>query len=441
MKIQLSEHFTYKKLFKFVLPSIIMMIFTSIYGMIDGLFVSNFVNDKAFAAINFIYPLIMILGGMGFMIGTGGSALVSKVLGEKDDVKARRYFTMMIIFTIILGLVLTIVGLLLIRPFALISGVDQEVYAYSVSYSTIVISFTTFFMLQNVFQSFLITSENPKLGLFVTILAGMTNIILDALFIAVLKLGVVGAAIATGIGQFIGGSIPLIYFCKKSSLLHFTKTKLELKPILNACWNGSSELMSNISSSVVSMLYNFQLLKLIGDHGVSSYGVLMYLQFVFLAISIGYSIGTAPIISYNYGAQNNFELKNIFKKSMIFIFSSGICLTILAQLLAVPLANLFVGYNKELFLLTIHALRLFSFSFLLSGFNVFSSSFFTALNNGTISAIISFLRTLVFQVLSIFILPIFFKTDGIWLSIVVAELCAFIISFIFMVSKKKKYNY
>ena len=441
MKIQLSEHFTYKKLFRFVFPSIIMMIFTSIYGMIDGLFVSNFVNDKAFAAINFIYPLIMILGGMGFMIGTGGSALVSKVLGEKDELEARKYFTMMIIFTIILGIFLTIIGLLLIKPFALISGISPEVYAYSVTYSRIVISFITFFMLQNVFQSFLITSENPQLGLFVTVLAGITNIILDALFIAVLNFGVIGAAIATCIGQFIGGVIPLFYFCKKSSLLHFTKTKLEIKPILKACWNGSSELMSNISSSIVSMLYNFQLLKLIGDYGVSSYGVLMYLQFVFLAISIGYSIGIAPIISYNYGAKNSFELKNIFKKSMIFIATSGICLTIIAQLLAIPLANLFVGYNEELFLLTIHALRLFSFSFLLSGFNVFSSSLFTALNNGTISAIISFLRTLVFQVLSIFLLPIFFKTDGIWLSIVAAEFCAFIISYIFIITKKKKYNY
>lgn len=440
--ISLSDHFTYKKLLRFTLPSITMMVFTSIYCVVDGLFVSNFAGKTSFAAINLVMPFIMVLGGIGFMIGTGGTALVSKVLGEGDREKANRYFSMMIMLTTILGVILTVIGIVFIRPVAYFLRATDEMIDNCVIYGRIVIGFTVSFMLQNVFQSFLIAAEKPKLGLIATVAAGVTNMILDALFIAVFKWGVAGAAIATGISQCVGGIFPFIYFiCPNTSLLKLVKTKLELRPLINACANGSSELMSNISSSLVSMLYNWQLMNYVGEDGVSAYGVLMYVQFIFIAIYVGYAIGCAPIVGYHYGAQNDSELKNMLKKSTILMGGSGIVLTALAMALSAPLSKIFVGYDEGLYSLTMHAFKLFSFSFLLAGFNIFVSSFFTALNNGGISATVSFLRALVFQTASVIILPIFFDIDGIWWAITVAEVFAFIISLTFLIAKRKKYRY
>ena len=376
------------------------------------------------------------------MIGTGGTALVSKVLGEGKKEKANEIFTMMIIFTLLLGALLSVIGVISMPWVAKFLGATEEMMADCVLYGRIVTGFTVAFMLQNVFQSFLIAAEKPKLGLLATVLAGITNMSLDAIFIIVFKWGVAGAAIATGLSQCVGGIFPLIYFLRKnSSLLRLTKTKLEIKPILNACGNGSSELMSNISSSVVSMIYNFQLMKYVGEDGVSAYGVLMYVQFIFVAIYIGYAIGCAPITGYHFGARNHNELKNMLRKSSFLSAVSGVVLTILAIALSSPLAKLFVGYDEELYELTRHAFRLFAYSFLLAGFNIFTSSFFTALNNGAVSAAISFMRTLIFQTSSVLILPIFLGVDGIWWAITVAEFFAFILSLIFLFAKRKKYNY
>lgn len=442
MKIKLSDHFTYSKLLRFVFPSIIMMVFTSIYGVVDGLFVSNFAGKTAFASINLVMPFVMILGGIGFMIGTGGTALVSKVLGEGKKEKANEIFTMMVVFTLLLGALLSVIGVISMPWVAKFLGATEEMMADCVLYGRIVTGFTVAFMLQNVFQSFLIAAEKPKLGLLATVLAGIANMALDAIFIIVFKWGVAGAAIATGLSQCVGGIFPLIYFLRKnSSLLHLKKTKLEIKPILNACGNGSSELMSNISSSVVSMIYNFQLMKYVGEDGVSAYGVLMYVQFIFVAIYIGYAIGCAPITGYHFGARNHNELKNMLRKSSFLSAVSGVVLTILAIALSSPLAKIFVGYDKELYELTRHAFRLFAYSFLLAGFNIFTSSFFTALNNGAVSAAISFMRTLIFQTSSVLILPIFLGVDGIWWAITVADFFAFILSLIFLFAKRKKYNY
>lgn len=442
MKIKLSDHFTYSKLLRFVFPSIIMMIFTSIYGVVDGLFVSNFAGKTAFASINLVMPFIMILGGIGFMIGTGGTALVSKVLGEGKKEKANKIFTMMIIFTLLLGTLLSVIGVVSMPWVADFLGATEEMMADCILYGRIVTGFTVAFMLQNVFQSFLIAAEKPKLGLLATVLAGVTNMALDAIFIIVFRWGVAGAAIATGLSQCVGGIFPLIYFSRdNSSLLRLTNTKLEIKPILNACGNGSSELMSNISSSVVSMIYNFQLMKYVGEDGVSAYGVLMYVQFIFVAIYIGYAIGCAPITGYHFGAQNHGELKNMLRKSAFLSAISGVVLTILAIVLSSPLAKLFVGYDEELYELTRHAFSLFAYSFLLAGFNIFTSSFFTALNNGAVSAAISFMRTLIFQTSSVLILPIFLGVDGIWWAITVAEVFAFILSLIFLFAKREKYHY
>ena len=423
--IRLSDHFSYSKLLRFTLPSIVMMVFTSIYGVVDGLFVSNFVGKTAFASVNLVMPFVMILGGMGFMLGTGCTALVSKILGEGDPDSANRTFSMMVLFTLALGAVLSAAGIVFMRPVSRFLGATDAMMDDCVLYGRIVTGFTFAFMLQNVFQSFFIAAEKPKLGLKVTVAAGLTNMVLDALFIAVFKWGVAGAAIATGLSQCVGGVLPLVYFLRpNSSLLRLSPTRLRLRPILAACGNGSSELMSNISSSLVSMVYNLQLLRLAGEDGVSAYGVLMYVQFIFISIYIGYSIGCAPVVSYHYGAQNHGELKNLLGKSVLLMGITGVALTALAMALADPLARLFVGYDAELFALTSPA-----------------SGFFTALNNGGVSAAISFLRTLVFQSASVLILPVFLGVDGIWWAITVAEVFAFLISVLFLLAKRGKYHY
>lgn len=442
MTIQLSDHFTYRRLLHFCFPPIVMMVFTSIYGVIDGLFVSNFVGKTPFAAVNLIMPFVMILGGFGFMIGTGGSALVAKTLGEGHLDRANRYFTMLIYLTVISGIILTIIGIVFIRPISYFLGATEAMIEDCVIYGRSVLIFNTAYMLQNAFQTFLAAAEKPKLGLTATVIAGVTNIILDAIFIVGFKWGVAGAAVATGISQCVGGLLPLLYFLRPNdSLLRLVKTNIEVRVLLKACGNGASELMSNVSMSLVSMVYNIQLIKFAGEDGVAAYGVLMYVSFIFVAIFIGYTVGTAPIVSYHYGAGNHKELKNLLFKSLLLTIVTGCLMTLLAQVLASPLANLFVGYDIGLFELTKHAFRLFAFSFILAGVNIFISSFFTALNNGGISATVSFLRTLVFQLLSVMILPIFFGINGIWLAITVAEVFAFIISLAFLVGKRKKYHY
>ena len=442
MNIQLSDHFNYRRLFRFTLPSIVMMIFTSIYGVVDGLFVSNFVGKTPFAAINLVMPFIMILGGVGFMIGTGGSALVSKTMGQNEPEKANLIFSMMIELTLLVGTLLSIVGIVFIEPIARLFGASEAMLPDCVLYGRIVLAFNAAFMLQNVFQAFLVTAERPHMGLYVTVAAGVTNMALDALFIAVFKWGVAGAAIATGLSQCVGGLIPLIYFMRlNKSPLRLKPSALQLRPILQACANGSSELMSNISSSLVSIAYNAQLMKYAGENGVAAYGVLMYVQFIFVAIDVGYAVGCAPIVGYHYGAENHDELKNMLKKSMILMSISGVALTLLAAALAAPLARLFVGYDQALFDMTRHAFRLFSLSFLLAGINIYVSSFFTALNNGAVSAIVSFLRTLVFQMLCVLVLPIFLGIDGIWWAMAVAEVFAFILSLSFLIGKRNKYHY
>ena len=441
-KIQLSDHFTYPKLLRFALSPIMMMVFTSIYGVVDGLFVSNFVGKVPFAAINLVMPFTMVLGGLGFMVGTGGSALVAKTMGEGDHETARRYFSMMVIFTLILGIASSVIGIAVMRPVSYLLGATDSMIDDCVVYGNTVIAFTTAFMLQNVFQTFLSTAEKPKLGLAFTVAAGVTNMVLDALFIAVFRWGVLGAALATGISQCVGGILPLLYFLRpNSSLLQLAKTRLEARALLKACTNGSSELMSNISGSIVGMLYNWQLLRYAGEDGVAVYGVLMYIQFIFIAIFIGYTVASTPIIGYHHGAANHAELKNLLKKSVVLNIIVGAAMVLAAQLLSAPLANIFVGYDQELSLLTQHAFKPFSYAFLLIGFNIFVSSFFTALNNGAISAVISFLRSLVFQIISVLVLPLILGLDGIWWSVAAADIFACVISVVFLVVKRKQYHY
>ena len=442
MKIQLSDNFTYRKLLRFCMGPIFMMIFTSIYSVVDGIFVSNFAGEDPFVAINLIFPVMMILGAVGFMFGAGGTAIVSKTLGEGDSKRANEYFTLVVIVTFVLGVVLAAGLFFLLRPIALLIGAQGKVLDYAVVYAQILMCAMPFFMLQNLFQSFFITAEKPTLGFVFTVCSGVTNMALDALFIAGFKWGVVGAAVATALAQVVGGLLPVIYFaCKNSSLLRFVKTRFYGKAILKSCFNGSSELLGNIAMSLVSIIYNWQLLKLSGNDGVAAYGVIMYVSFIFVSIFIGYCLGVAPIVGYNYGAANRTELQNIFKKSMIVLTVTGVLMCVLGVALAEPIAWIFVRENADLMSMTTRAMRLYSICFLFSGFCMFCSSFFTALNNGLISAIVSFGRTLVFQIVCIFVLPLFLGLDGIWIATPVAELLAVVLSFTMFAVNNKRYGY
>jgi len=442
MNIQLSDHFTYQKLLRFTLPSIIMMIFTSLFGVVDGFFVSNFVGKTPFAAVNFIMPVLMIFGAVGFMFGTGGSALVAKTMGEGKDERAKKLFSLFIYVSLALGIIIAVLGVIFLRPIASMLGAKKEMLDNAVIYGRIIMAVLPAYMLQQEFQSFFVTAQKPQLGLYFSLAAGITNMILDALFVAGFKWGLPGAAAATALSQVVGGIFPLIYFSRpNSSLLRLTKTEFDGKALLKACTNGSSELMSNISMSLVSVLYNMQLMKYAGENGVAAYGVLMYVNMIFLAAFIGYSIGTAPVIGYHYGASNHDELKSLLKKSMSLILIVSIAMAALAEIMAAPLSKIFVGYDAELMAMTVGAFKIYSLTFLFAGVAIYGSSFFTALNDGLTSALISFLRTLVFQVAAILILPLFFGINGIWYSTVTAEIMAFVVTLFFLQIKKSKYKY
>lgn len=442
MQIQLSEHFTYKKLLRFVLPSIVMMIFTSIYGVVDGLFVSNYVGKTAFAAVNLIMPFLMAISALGFMIGTGGSAIVAKTLGEGKKKQANEYFSMLVYLTLIGGIVLSALGILFSPLIARGLGADGALLTNCVLYARITLLSMPAFMLQNVFQSFFVTAEKPKLGLGVIVIAGVTNMVLDFLLVGVFQIGLAGAAFATVTSECIGGLFPILYFARKnSSLLKLGRTHFNGKIFLCACGNGSSELMTNLSSSIVNSLYNIQLMNLAGENGVAAFGTIMYVNFIFIAIFLGYSIGSAPLVSYHYGADNHDELKNLFQKSLRLIGIWGLMLFILAQLIARPLAAIFVGYDADLFSMTQNGFRIYCIAYLINGFNIYGSSFFTALNNGLISAAISFLRTLVFQLAAVLLLPLLLGINGIWSAVAVAELLTLGLTVTFFVRSRKKYHY
>lgn len=442
MKIKLSDHFTLKRLIQFTLPSIVMMMFTSIYGVVDGFFISNFAGEIDFAAVNFIFPFIQVLGSFGFLFGTGGGALVAKTLGEKENKKANQIFSSIVYIVIGLAFVIASIGFIFMKDIAIWLGSSNDMLASCVTYGRILMFSLPFLLLQFTFQSFLVVAEKPQVGLIVTLIAGITNMILDALFIAVFKMGVTGAALATGISQVIGGIIPLIYFIiNRKNSIKVGSPKINLKEMFKICTNGSSEFVTQISMSIVGMLYNFQLMKYLGKSGVSAYGTFMYVSFMFVAMFIGYSVGVAPIIGFNYGAQNNKELKNVFRVSMKVVIIASVIMVLTAELLATPFSKIFVGYNKDLLEITKNAMRISSFCFLFSGLGIFISSFFTALNDGITSAIVSFLRTLVFQAASILLLPLIFDVNGIWLSVVIADLLAAVFGVLFLIIKKKKYNY
>lgn len=434
--------FSYSKLIKFTLPTIAMMIFTSIYGVVDGVFVSNCVGSDAFAAVNLIMPIIMILGSVGFMIGTGGSAIVSKTLGEGKKEKANEYFSMLVYLCVVSGVILSVIGIIFTGPIAVLLGAKGSIAKDCVTYGRTVFFMLTGLFLQNAFQSFLVVAEKPKLGLFVTLLAGFTNMFLDFLFVYVLRFGVFGAALATGISQFVGSVIPIIYFAGgKNNVLKLTKCRFNKDIIIKTCINGSSEMVTNMSMSLVNILYNMQLMKYIGTNGVVAYGIIMYVGFIFVGTYMGYAVGSAPVISYHYGAGNKDELKNLFKRSLTIIIVSSVVMTLIAEIIAGYLAGIFVSYDNNLLELTTEAIRIYAVSYLISGVNIFASSFFTALNNGVVSAVISFMRMFVFQIVMILLLPVVLGISGIWTAVIAAEVLSVVISVMFLVKNRKKYSY
>ena len=442
MKIQLSDHFTYGKLARFTIPSIVMMIFTSIYGVVDGIFVSNYVGKTAFAAVNLIMPFLMIFGALGFMIGTGGSALISKTMGEGKREKANELFSMLILLSAAAAAVLTVLGIALMRPVAILLGAEGAMVEDCVVYGRILMVTLVPFILQNEFQSFCVAAERPRLGLAVTVAAGLTNMVLDALFVAVFRWGIVGAAWATSISQLVGGVIPFVYFLlPNSSALRLRRFRFDGRALFRSCTNGSSELVSNLSMSLVNMLYNFQLMRVAGEDGVAAYGVIMYVNFIFVGVFLGYSFGVAPVVSYHYGAGNDGELKSLFRKSLTIIALCAAVLTAAAEGLAGPLSGIFVSYDAGLYEMTRRGFMIYSASFLFMGFNMFGSSFFTALNDGLVSALISFLRAFLFQVGAILVLPALLGIDGVWLAVVTAELLALTVTVTCLVKNKKKYQY
>jgi len=442
MKIQLSDHFTYRRLLRFTLPSIMMMIFTSIYGVVDGIFVSNFVGKTAFAAVNLIMPYLMVFGTLGFMVGTGGTALIAKTMGMGDREKANELFSMLTLVCVIGGLVLTAVSVIFLRPVAIWMGAQGQMLSDCVTYGMIVQTASTAYVIQYAFQSFCVTAEKPNLSLAMTVAAGVCNIVLDALFVIVFRWGLVGAAVATAIAQFLGAIIPLVYFAKPNpSLLRLGKFRFDGRALLRTFTNGSSELMSNLSMSLVGMLYNIQLMQYAGEDGIAAYGVIMYVNFIFLSVFIGFAIGTAPIIGYNYGADNRAEQKNIFRKSLVILSLVSLAMTLAGEILARPLSSVFVGYDNALCDMTARGFRIYALSFLLCGFNIYGSSMFTALNNGLVSAVISFVRTLVCQVAAVMLLPLVWELDGIWFAIVAAELTALLLTGAFLVKHRHRYHY
>ena len=440
--IQLSDHFNYGRLLRFTVPAMVMMIFTSIYSVVDGIFVSNFVGKTPFAAVNLIFPFLMLLGVVGSMLGTGGSALVAKTLGQRDRELANRIFSMLVVAGVVVGVVFCIIGFWLIEDIAVLLGARGDMVQLCVTYGRIILPALPCFILQYMFQSLLITAERPTLGLAVTVIAGLTNIVLDFLLIVVFDLGLVGAACATALAQTVGGLVPLVYFAlPNTSLLRLVKPVYEGRFLVQAATNGLSEFLSSVSMSVVSMLYNWQLMRYIGEDGVAAYGVIMYVAFILMAMAFGYSMGVSPIVSYNYGSGNHAELQNVFRRSLVLVAIMGAVTVVLAECLATPLSQLFVGYDEGLFALTRKAFMIYCLSFFLAGFNMFASAFFTALNNGIVSGVIAFGRTMVCETTAVVVLPLLFGMNGIWFAIIVAEVLALMLSASLLLRYRRLYHY
>ena len=441
-KVSLRDHFTWGNLARYVAPSVVMMVFTSLYTVVDGIFVSNYTGKTPFAAVNLIFPVIAIYGAFGFMFGTGGTALVTKTIGEGDRDRANRIFSLLVFVTLGLGGVIALVGALTMRPLAIALGASGELLEEAVVYGVVFIVGTPAFVLQSLFQSFFAAADKPRLGLLFIVAAGLTNILLDGILVAALRLGVAGAALASVLAQMVGGLIPLVYFVRPNgSLLRLCATRWEGKAVFKSALNGSSELLVNISFSIVNMIFNMQLLKLAGENGIAAYGFIMYVCFFFLAAFFGYDVGMAPIVGYNLGLGNKEELHNIFVKSLWIVLLGGLAMLALAEGLAVPLGKLYVGYDPELLAMSVRGFRIYAVGFAVVGLNIWGSAFFTALNNGVVSGALAISRTFAFEMICIFLLPMALGLDGVWWTCAVSEGAAAVVTVGCLAGLRRRYGY
>ena len=420
MSTSLNQHFTPWALLKFAFPSIIMMIFMSLYTIVDGIFISRFLGSNALSSLNIVFPVINVVIAIATMLGTGGNAIISKYLGEGRDRDARECLTHFTVIGLAISLLLLVLTQIFLTPLCRALGSTDVLLADCRAYLSVSLLFAPACMLQTLFQSYLVTAGMPALGLFLTIGAGILNAVLDYVLILVFPMGIAGAAIATGIGQSVPAVAGLFYFLLSRKGLYFTRFRLHPKELFMACYNGSSEMVTQLSNAVITFLFNLIMLDLAGENGVAAITILLYGQFLFNAFYLGFSIGISPIVGFQYGAGNRKQLLSIYRISFLFVLASSVALTVIAVLSSTPLVSVFTR-DPETFTLADAGFRIFAFNFLFSGFNIASSGFFTALSNGRVSAIISFLRTLVFIVLSLLTLPQFFGITGAWLAIPVAE--------------------
>lgn len=439
----LGGHYGARRLFISSLPLIGMMVLISIYSIVDGLFVSNLVGTTAFAALNLIWPAIGLVGALGLMVGTGGAALVSKTLGEGDEPRANRYFSMFVEFILLLSVVLAVPLLVWMEPLAVAIGAEGEMVRQCAIYGRICAAGMPAFMMQMGIQPFFMVAGRPRMGTWISLVSGLLNIGLDALFIIVCGWGLAGAAAGSMLACCFGGFYPLWYFSSRfnRSSLAFKATGFEFGPLAKACSNGLSEFVGNISFNIVSMCYNWQLMRFYGENGVAAYSVILYLGFIFVAVYSGYNMTVTPLVGFNFGAGNKRELRSLLRHSLTLMLVLGVLLAGTAELLAGPAARLFVGYDSELTALTVHATRLYAPSFLITGLTLFVSAWFTGLNNGPVSALASFSRTFVFELSCVFLLPVLLGVNGIWLSAPAAEILSLFLGAALLLRFRSRYGY
>lgn len=427
MSHSINQDITPAGLLKFAAPSIVMMVFMSLYTIVDGIFVSRFLGSNALSSLNIVYPVISVAIALSTMLGTGGSAIISKYLGEGKNERAREALTQFVVLTLLLSFVLLILSEMFLTPISRLLGASDVLLADCRLYLGASMLFAPACMLQAVFQSFLVTAGRPGLGLLLMTGAGICNMILDYVLIVPCQMGIAGAALATGIGQCIPAVCGLCFFLFTRQDLRFCRFTFSAKEILDACYNGSSEMVSQLSNAVITFLFNIVMMSLAGEHGVAAITILLYGQFLFNAVYLGFSIGISPVIGFQYGAGDRTKLRKIYRISFLSVAISSVVIVAAAICFSPTIVAIFTK-DQRTFELASVGFRLFAVNFLFSGINITSSGFFTALSNGKVSALISFSRTLVFIVISLLILPRILGITGAWIAIPVAEFLTLLIS-------------
>ena len=437
----LDQKWSAGSLLRFAFPTIVMMIFMGLYTIVDTIFVAQFVNTDALSSINIVCPIINITVGLGTMIATGGNAIVSRKMGAGENQEAKEDFTLLILTGAVIGFLILLGGTIWIDKIVYALGASDLLFPYCKDYLMVLFLFIPANILQTLFSNLFVTAGKPTLGLALAVLAGIANIVFDYVFIVLLQMGIKGAAIGTGIGYMIPSIIGTVFFLMKRSELHFCKPNMDASVLLKSCSNGVSELVSQCSAAVTTFLFNVTMMKLLGEDGVAAITVLIYSQFLLTTLYIGFSMGTAPVVSYNYGSGNVKQLKKTVRICFSFIAGISIFVFLFSLLGGESIAKVFAENNRNVFEITKNGFSIFSFSFLFSGCNIFSSALFTALSNGKASATISFLRTFGFITVSLLVLPRFLEVTGVWLAVPFAELFTLMLTVYLLCRHRKQYNY